>query len=107
MFRCIRGHLHRRRESVAPVRYRPVAGGGDHGGVGFRGGYATVTARYDRAAIADQELFECLRQGFDEVLTLADDPQARVVPASFAGHVDEGSRPGQFAKHKNGSVAYS
>lgn len=69
-----------------------------------RGGYATVTARYDRAAIADQDLFaECLRHGFDEVLALADDPQARVVPASFA----DGSHPGQFAQHKNGSVAYS
>ncbi len=46
-----------------------------------RGGYATVTARYDRAAIAHPELFaQCLRQGFDEVLALAGDPRPRVVP---------------------------
>ena len=45
-----------------------------------RGGFAT-TARYDRAAIAHEDLFaECLRRGFDEVLALAGDPPPRVVP---------------------------
>ncbi|MGV1089374.1 MAG: wax ester/triacylglycerol synthase family O-acyltransferase [Mycobacterium sp.] len=66
-----------------------------------RGGFATVTARYDRAAIAHPELFaQCLRQGFDEVLALAGDPQPRVVPASFPDTSD------QTAQTKNGSVAY-
>lgn len=67
-----------------------------------RGGFATVTARYDRAAVAHPELFaQCLRQGFDEVLALAGDPQPRVVPASFPDFSD------QSAQTKNGSVAYS
>jgi diacylglycerol O-acyltransferase len=49
-----------------------------------RGGFATVTARYDRAAIAHPELFaQCLRRGFDEVLALAGSPAPRVVPVSF------------------------
>ena len=67
-----------------------------------RGGYATVTARYDRAAIADQDLFaQCLRQGFDEVLACAGDPAPRVVPVSF-------SDPARAdAPTRNGSVAYS
>jgi hypothetical protein len=66
-----------------------------------RGGFATVTARYDRAAIAHPELFaQCLRQGFDEVLALAGDPQPRVVPASYPDTSD------QTAQTKNGSVAY-
>ena len=60
-----------------------------------RGGFATVTARYDRAAIAHQDLFaQCLREGFDEVLALAGAPAPRVVPASFPDA-------------ENGSVAYS
>ena len=67
-----------------------------------RGGFATVTARYDRASIAHPELFaQCLRQGFDEVLALAGDPVPRVVPASFP------DLPDQSAQMKNGSVAYS
>ena len=67
-----------------------------------RGGYATVTARYDRAAIADQELFaRCLQQGFDEVLTLAGDPAPRVAAVSLPDPA------GQPAYTKNGSVAYS
>ena len=66
-----------------------------------RGGYATVTARYDRAAVAHPELFaQCLRRGFDEVLALAGDPRPRVVPASFPDHPEE-SQP------VNGSVAHS
>lgn len=67
-----------------------------------RGGFATVTTRYDRAAIAYPELWaECLQQGFDEVLALAGDPQPRVVPVSFPPETDEHPRL------KNGSVAYS
>ena len=67
-----------------------------------RGGFATVTTRYDRAAIAHPDLFaRCLRQGFDEVLALAGDPLPRVVPASFP------DLPDQSAQSKNGSVAYS
>ena len=66
-----------------------------------RGGFATVTARYDRAAIAHPELFaQCLREGFDEVLALAGDPAARVIPASFPDPVHDTPQP------KNGSVAY-
>jgi len=66
-----------------------------------RGGHATVTARYDRAAVAHPDLFaQCLRRGFDEVLALAGDPKPRVVPASFPDHPEE-SQP------VNGSVAYS
>jgi hypothetical protein len=64
-----------------------------------RGGHATVTARYDRAAVAHPDLFaQCLRRGFDEVLALAGDPKPRVVPASFPDHSEE-SLP------VNGSVA--
>jgi diacylglycerol O-acyltransferase / wax synthase len=49
-----------------------------------RGGYCTITARYDRAAIRDEKLFaRCFLDGFNEILALADDPDARVVPASF------------------------
>ena len=67
-----------------------------------RGGFATITSRYDRAAIAHPDLWaQCLRQGFDEVLALAGDPRPHVVPASFP---DE---PDQHPRYKNGSVAYS
>jgi len=63
-----------------------------------RGGFATVTARYDRAAIAHQDLFaRCLRDGFDEVLALAGDPPPRVAAVSHSP-VDQ---------PENGSVAYS
>ena len=48
-----------------------------------RSGYATVTTRYDRAAIRQEELWaRCLQEGFDEVLALAGDPAPRAVPAS-------------------------
>lgn len=67
-----------------------------------RGGFATITARYDCAAIADPQLFaQCLREGFDEVLALSGDPVVRVTPASFS----EPARP--HPQPKNGSVAYS
>ena len=49
-----------------------------------RSGYCTITARYDRASITDENLFaQCLLAGFDEVLALGGDPR-RAVPASFA-----------------------
>jgi diacylglycerol O-acyltransferase len=49
-----------------------------------RGGYCTITTRYDRAAIADEALFaRCLLEGFNEILALAGDPAPRAVPASF------------------------
>lgn len=67
-----------------------------------RGGFATVTARYDCAAIAHPDLFaECLRDGFDEVLALSGDTRARVTPASFPEPAHPHPQP------KNGSVAYS
>ncbi|MBU9765846.1 wax ester/triacylglycerol synthase family O-acyltransferase [Mycobacterium sp. TNTM28] len=47
-----------------------------------RGGYITITTRYDRAAITDGQLFaRCLLEGFDEVLALGGD--GRAAPASF------------------------
>jgi diacylglycerol O-acyltransferase len=67
-----------------------------------RGGFATITTRYDRAAIARPELWAtCLQEGFDEVLSLAGDRAARVVPASFSNDASE--QP----SYRNGSVAYS
>ncbi len=49
-----------------------------------RGGYCTITARYDRAAIRDETLFaQCLLDGFNEILALAGDPAPQAVPASF------------------------
>ena len=48
-----------------------------------RSGYITVTTRYDRAAITDDQLFaRCLLAGFDEVLALGGDGRAE--PASFS-----------------------
>lgn len=52
-----------------------------------RGGYVTVTTRYDRAAFVDDELWgRCLLQGFDEVLALGGD--GRCTAASFAAPND-------------------
>jgi WS/DGAT/MGAT family acyltransferase len=49
-----------------------------------RGGFCTVTVRYDRAAVRDEKLFaECLVEGFDEILALAGEPSPHCVPASF------------------------
>ncbi|OBF61928.1 diacylglycerol O-acyltransferase [Mycobacterium sp. 852002-50816_SCH5313054-b] len=49
-----------------------------------RGGWCTITVRYDRAAVRNEALFaQCLLEGFDEILALADDPVPRAVPASF------------------------
>ncbi|KJX75238.1 wax ester/triacylglycerol synthase family O-acyltransferase [Mycobacterium lepromatosis] len=50
-----------------------------------RGGFCTVTVRYDRASVKSEALFaRCLLEGFDEVLALAGDPIPHAVPASFA-----------------------
>jgi len=71
-----------------------------------RGGFATVTARYDRASIAHQDLFaQCLRRGFDEVLALGGDSPPRVVPVSFRDTTDEADESEQPSS--NGSVAFS
>jgi diacylglycerol O-acyltransferase / wax synthase len=49
-----------------------------------RGGWCTITVRYDRAAVRNEPLFaRCLLEGFDEILALAGDPAPRAVPASF------------------------
>ncbi|OBG40748.1 diacylglycerol O-acyltransferase [Mycobacterium alsense] len=49
-----------------------------------RGGWCTITVRYDRASVRNEPLFaQCLLEGFDEILALAGDPAARAVPASF------------------------
>ncbi|BBX74380.1 wax ester/triacylglycerol synthase family O-acyltransferase [Mycobacterium shinjukuense] len=50
-----------------------------------RGGWCTITVRYDRASVRHDELFaRYLLEGFDEILALAGDPAPRAVPASFA-----------------------
>jgi WS/DGAT/MGAT family acyltransferase len=49
-----------------------------------RGGWCTISVRYDRAAVRNEPLFaRCLLEGFDEILALAGDPAPRAVPASF------------------------
>jgi WS/DGAT/MGAT family acyltransferase len=49
-----------------------------------RGGWCTITVRYDRAAVRNEALFaQCLLDGFDEILALAGDPPPQAVPASF------------------------
>ncbi|OBG75653.1 MULTISPECIES: wax ester/triacylglycerol synthase family O-acyltransferase [unclassified Mycobacterium] len=49
-----------------------------------RGGWCTVTVRYDRAAVRNEPLFaQCLLEGFDEILALAGDAAPQAVPASF------------------------
>jgi diacylglycerol O-acyltransferase len=64
-----------------------------------RAGYCTITTRYDRAAIADSELFaRCLLDGFDEVLALGGD--GRSAPASFTQAPSESS-----STSPNGSAA--
>ena len=48
-----------------------------------RAGYVTITARYDRAAITDEDLFaRCLQAGFDEVLALAAIGRPHALPHS-------------------------
>jgi hypothetical protein len=49
-----------------------------------RGGYCTITTRYDRAAIRDEALWaRCLLDGFNEILALAGDPVPHAVASSF------------------------
>jgi WS/DGAT/MGAT family acyltransferase len=49
-----------------------------------RGGWCTITVRYDRASVRNEALFaQCLLEGFDEILALAGDPAPRATPASF------------------------
>jgi diacylglycerol O-acyltransferase / wax synthase len=59
-----------------------------------RGGWCTVTVRYDRASVRNEPLFaQCLLEGFDEILALAGDPAPHAVPASFdAGWAGSASR---------------
>ena len=64
-----------------------------------RGGYVTITARYDRASITDSGLWaRCLLSGFDEVLALGG--EGRATPASFTMDVVESS-----PSSPNGSAA--
>jgi diacylglycerol O-acyltransferase len=57
-----------------------------------RGGFCTITARYDRAAVRHEGLFaRCLLEGFDEILALAGDPAPHAVPASFDSETAESS----------------
>jgi diacylglycerol O-acyltransferase / wax synthase len=72
-----------------------------------RGGYITVSTRYDRASITDPELFgRCLVGGFDEVLALAGD--VRSTAASFVVGGLPPTAPNQAALNQaasNGSAA--
>lgn len=54
-----------------------------------RGGWCTITVRYDRASVRKEALFaQCLLEGFDEILALAGDPAPHAVPASFSAQPD-------------------
>ena len=54
-----------------------------------RGGWCTITVRYDRASVRDEALFaQCLLEGFDEILALAGDPPPHAAPSSFAAGPD-------------------
>ena len=49
-----------------------------------RGGWCTITVRYDRAAVQKDELWaRCLLEAFDEILALAGDPPPHAIAASF------------------------
>jgi diacylglycerol O-acyltransferase len=55
-----------------------------------RGGWVTITTRYDRASIDDSELWaRCLLDGVNEILALGGD--GRAIPATF--EIDEQSVP--------------
>jgi len=58
-----------------------------------RGGWCTITVRYDRASVRNEALFaQCLLEGFNEILALAGDPPPRAVPASFVEQPDSESQ---------------
>jgi diacylglycerol O-acyltransferase len=59
-----------------------------------RGGWCTITVRYDRASVRKEALFaQCLLEAFDEILALAGDPAPHAIPASFdAEPADSASR---------------
>lgn len=58
-----------------------------------RGGWCTITVRYDRASVRKDELFaQCLLEGFDEILALAGDSAPRAVAASFNGEGNGSAR---------------
>jgi WS/DGAT/MGAT family acyltransferase len=49
-----------------------------------RGGWCTITVRYDRASVKNEAVFaQCLLDGFDEILALAGEGAPRAMPASF------------------------
>ncbi|WP_310768517.1 WS/DGAT/MGAT family O-acyltransferase [Mycobacterium sp. Z3061] len=49
-----------------------------------RGGWCTITVRYDRAAVQKDDLWaQCLLEAFDEILALAGDPPPHALAASF------------------------
>jgi diacylglycerol O-acyltransferase / wax synthase len=63
-----------------------------------RGGWCTITVRYDRASVRNEALFaQCLLEGFNEILALAGDPPPRAVPASFV------EQPGSQSRSVSGS----
>jgi len=58
-----------------------------------RGGWCTVTVRYDRASVRNEAMFaKCLLDGFNEILALAGEDAPRAVPASFTAEADSASR---------------
>ncbi|OBF82879.1 diacylglycerol O-acyltransferase [Mycobacterium sp. 852002-51163_SCH5372311] len=58
-----------------------------------RGGWCTITARYDRASVRDEKLFaRCLLDGFDEILALTGEGAPRAVPASFSADPNASAR---------------
>lgn len=60
-----------------------------------RGGWCTITVRYDRAAVQKDELWaQCLLEAFDEILALAGDPPPHALPASFEGKQVVSARAG-------------
>ena len=57
-----------------------------------RGGMCTVTTRYDRASVTDDDLWaRCLLDGFNEVLALGG--EGRAAPASFAAPSNQPPSP--------------
>jgi diacylglycerol O-acyltransferase / wax synthase len=57
-----------------------------------RGGMCTITTRYDRASVTDEDLWaRCLLTGFDEVLALGG--PARAAPVSFKVPASETPQP--------------